>query len=184
MKSLAVALLATLVLLSQAQAKEPLLKGRYEVCRVYDGDTFYVSREGFCVPYVHLVRVRLLGVDARERLQPGGDDDKYFLQGLVDRREVDLDCRSWSWDRIVCKVTTYLGGQSIDVAESVARTGHGFVVAHYVHQKDLQGYRQGLLEAEDYAEAEKLGVWSEPTFKPWEFRPQHRRQLNRFGGPQ
>ena len=120
--------------------------------RVVDGDTFETAAE----------RVRLFGIDAPERDEPGGSEAAAALGRLVGNadpicREVDRD----RYGRMValCSVGT------IDLSLAMIRAGHAVAWCSYLRRQ-----RPALLERFQRAEAEareaRRGMWRS-QFTPW-----------------
>ena len=80
---------------------------RGPVTNVIDGDTFVIAYDG--VP----ASVRLLGIDAPERRDPGGPEATAALRALIEGKTVRIDFADPSgrkrdnFGRLLCKV--YLG---------------------------------------------------------------------------
>lgn len=120
--------------------------------RIVDGDTFETKTE----------RVRLFGIDAPERNQPGGPQATEALRRLIGKAapsctEVDED----RYGRMValCSVN------GVDLSLAMVRAGHAVAWCYYLRKR-----RRDLLARFRAAEAEaqkaKLGIWAKP-FTAW-----------------
>lgn len=102
-------LLALAILLTPVAAKtEPL------VCAspgITDGDTVRCGSG---------VRIRLWGIQAPERDQPGGPAATRALAQIIDGRDLICDLRGKSYNRVVARC--WAGGE--DIAEAMVTRGH------------------------------------------------------------
>jgi micrococcal nuclease len=94
---------------------------RFEVVRVIDGDTFRIMYDG------EETSVRLVGIDAPERRQPGGPAATAALRKMIDRRTVRIEfpCKRKrdNFGRLLCDV--HLEGRNI--AKTLVDTGNARV---------------------------------------------------------
>ena len=135
---------------------------------VYDGDTIRVVPVGISgYPKAQQLKIRFACIDAPERDQPGGIEARDQLKRML----------SESGDRVKLNIiTTDRYGRS--VAE-VWNSG-GFVQNGLVHIGLAYPYEQYkddcpnwdiVKSGEQYAQANRLGVWANPNaVKPWEYR--------------
>lgn len=128
----------------------------WQVGKVWDGDTIGVYQ-----PNMPWVTIRLAGIDAPEKDQPGADAAREALAGLlkgcgVEFTPIDGD----KYGRTVARVTAC----GVDVNLRLVEHGHAWMYRHY--SKD-----SALNAAETKAKAAKIGIWSQsdPT-PPWEWR--------------
>lgn len=134
-----------------AWAKPVLWQGW--VSWVIDGDTLTFLPQGQSTS----VRVRLDGVDAPESCQPGGEEARNALLGLVHRKSVQIKVwREDSYGRWIG--TVYHGGQ--DVNETMVRQGWAWAYSFKVGkgpyaqaQREAQSQRLGVFGAADAAMA-------------------------------
>ncbi|WP_051328818.1 thermonuclease family protein [Geminicoccus roseus] len=123
--------------------------------RVIDGDTVRVLRDG------QIITVRLAGIDAPERDQPGGHAARVALRVMVEGREVDV--RPTERDRYG-RLVARLEVQGRDVGQQLVQAGHAWQFTRYDRSAALR-------EAENYARSRGLGLWSAPAPKaPWLWR--------------
>jgi endonuclease YncB( thermonuclease family) len=123
--------------------------------RVIDGDTIEVNHQ----------RIRLWGIDAPERDQPGGAQATAYLQRITLNESVSCNPRDTDrYHRIVAKCSVLgrdLGASlvSVGLAIDYTRYSHGF-------------YR----DEENAARQEKLGVWCENCsfMEPEKWRREHK----------
>jgi micrococcal nuclease len=127
-----------------------------KVTRVIDGDTVDVLLSSGSI------RVRLHGVDAPERDQPGGIAATAWLTQQVADRQVTLEPVSQDqYDRIVAVV--HLEDRNIN--RDLVQTGHAWAYRRYMRRSDEQ-----LCRLEERARRKGTGLWAEPAHAPWEFR--------------
>jgi endonuclease YncB( thermonuclease family) len=135
----------------------PVLTGK--VSRVIDGDTVDV------VLVSGLIRVRLHGIDAPERNQPGGRAAQRWLQKRLQGRVVDLEPVSQDrYDRMVAAV---FDGE-VDINRELVTAGYAWAYRRYLRRSDWQ-----LCVAEREARAAGRGLWRlAPANRraPWEYR--------------
>ncbi len=126
-----------------------------DVVGVADGDTITVLRDH------EQVQVRLAEIDAPEKAQPFGNKSKQVLNELVHGKQVLVVEQGHDrYKRTIGRV--YQG--DMDVSAEQVRNGMAWVYRKY--SKDAS-----LLQLEDEAKAQRIGVWSddEPT-PPWVWR--------------
>lgn len=142
-------------LAADQHATEGLLAGR--VLRVIDGDTLDVRLSS------GRIRVRLHGVDAPERDQPGGAEATRWLQAVLHEADVRLEPVSQDqYDRLVAVV--HLEDRNINAA--LLRAGHAWAYRRYLRREDL-----GWCDLEQAARESGAGLWSGGAARaPWEFR--------------
>lgn len=134
------------------------------VTGVIDGDTLDVMLTS------GPVRVRLNGVDAPEKNQPGGAEAKKALSDLVFGKQIELE--PFEQDRYARLVgTVFIGERNIN--HELVQRGHAWAYRRYM-QKSASGY----CADEAVARTAKRGVWGLPREQlvaPWEWR--RRKQL-------
>ncbi|MGD2250613.1 MAG: thermonuclease family protein [Candidatus Methanofastidiosia archaeon] len=117
---------------------------------VYDGDTITLSTNE---------QVRLIGIDAPELSEPGGDIARNYLGCLVLYKEVTLvkgDENTDSYGRLLRYV--YVNGVCIN--EEMIRTG--YAEARYMPEENREYY----IALEIEAETRKLALWKCTVFQP------------------
>ena len=136
-------------------ADSPVVAGHVQ--RVIDGDTLEVRLDS------GPIRVRLHGVDAPERNQPGGAESALWLRTVLQDQEVLLEPVSQDrYERMVAVV--HFG--DLNINQQLVRVGHAWAYRHYLRRKD------GLIcDLEADARTGALGLWAEQAPRaPWEFR--------------
>lgn len=124
--------------------------------RVLDGDTVTVADEGQA-----LHRIRIIGLDAPELVQPYGRAAREALAALVLHKEIHVlpaGVDKYNRELAVLRYATALG--PVDVAETMISNGHAF------------SYGGQHYKAQEYAAEHHLGVWSDPRYqeRPWFYR--------------
>ncbi|MGD2248951.1 MAG: thermonuclease family protein [Candidatus Methanofastidiosia archaeon] len=117
---------------------------------VYDGDTITLATGE---------EVRLIGIDAPELSEPGGDIARNFLACLVLYKEVTLekgDENTDSYNRLLRYV--YVDGVCIN--EEMIK--NGYAEARYIPEVNRELY----IELEIKAETRKLALWKCTVFQP------------------
>ncbi|HMA11962.1 MAG TPA: thermonuclease family protein [Steroidobacteraceae bacterium] len=149
------AFLFLLACLPTARPAEAVLAGR--VTRVIDGDTLDVLLAS------GRIRVRLHGIDAPERNQPGGSESRQWLQQRVLDQQVLLEPVSQDrYERMVAVV--YLGDEILN--RELLRAGQAWAYRSYLRAAD-----RIFCDIEAAARLERRGVWAGvAVHAPWEFR--------------
>ena len=124
--------------------------------RVLDGDTVTIADES-----QNLHRIRITGLDAPELSQPYGQQAKTELKELILGKEVTvipMGMDKYKRELAILRINTTIG--QIDVAECMINKGAAF---------DWGGK---YYKAQDYAQKNRLGVWSDSRFqeRPWLYR--------------
>ena len=133
----------------------------YTVTRIYDGDTIDAFRGG------QTMKVRLACIDAPETgQQPHGavatEQLSTLIAGQVDLNIVDED----RYGRSIAEVYTPDGDY---VNRQMVEAGAAVVYDQYLDSCGANA--NALLAAEEQAQAESVGVWSDPLFVlPWDYR--------------
>lgn len=140
------AVLAVVASVPHADAA-PLITGK--VIAVHDADTYTIA-----------VKVRVRYIDAPELGQPHGKEAAQYVRDTLLGRSVDFAPSGRSYDRIVADVA--LNG--LDVARLLTERGDVMLDPRYKPP-------QVLIEAQEDAKAERLGVWKQEKPEPaWEWR--------------
>lgn len=127
-----------------------------KVTRVIDGDTIDVLLSS------GLIRVRLHGVDAPERDQPGGAAATSWLAEQLPDRQVLLEPISQDqYDRMVAVVHL----QDRNINRELVQTGHAWAYRQYMRRSDA-----GLCSLEQQARIRRSGLWAAAAVAPWEYR--------------
>lgn len=138
-----------------AAAQQDLLSA--QVLRVIDGDTLDVRLDS------GRMRVRLHGIDAPERNQPGGDAATRWLTERVGNRRVQLEPVSQDqYGRMLAIV--HRDGANLN--GDLVRAGHAWAYRRHLRAEDA-----GWCDLEAAARREGAGLWgSAMPAAPWEFR--------------
>lgn len=127
-----------------------------KVTRVVDGDTLDVLLSS------GLIRVRLHGVDAPERDQPGGAAaTAWITQQLIDQQVMLEPVSQDQYERMVAVV--HREGRNIN--RELVQRGHAWAYRQYLRRRDREWCS---LEADARRRGE--GIWAETAHAPWEFR--------------
>lgn len=137
-----------------AQAEEFVTK----VIAVLDGDTVLIHHGG------HMLKVRLVDIDAPEKDQPFGTSSQRSLANMVLAKQVRFVSQAIdNYGRMVARLS--VDGLAVN-AEQI-RTGMAWEYSHYHSNRELVA-----LEAE--ARAVPRGLWAQSApIPPWEWRKQH-----------
>jgi micrococcal nuclease len=124
------------------------------IIRVIDGDTyvFLTSTGSFTV--------RMLGIDAPERDQPFSRESSEFLSEYLNKKAVTIVNGTDKEDRSVG--TLFVNGKDINLLS--IKGGYSWHYKRYSADKDYAA-------AEEYAQRNKLKIWSLPNpIPPWSWR--------------
>ncbi len=132
----------------------------WNVDRVVDGDSVYLSRDSF------VINVRLVDIDAPEIPQPYGAQSKQDLESLLSSRLVFLDARGLDRYNRVLAVLRLADGQSVN--NLMIASGSAW---HYLDYSDSQA----LSDLEAAARADRRGLWAAAApIPPWTYRKNNR----------
>jgi micrococcal nuclease len=119
---------------------------------VIDGDTFRLETGE---------TVRLIGIDAPELSQPGGEESRQYLTRLILKKGVTLERGNEDRDKYNRLLRfVYLG----DVCINEEMIKQGYAEARYLPPND--SIREYYIKLEMEAETAKAGLWSENIFQP------------------
>jgi endonuclease YncB( thermonuclease family) len=134
---------------------QEVLSGK--VTRIVDGDTLDVLLGS------GRIRVRLHGIDAPERDQPGGREARRWLQRRLIDHSVQL--QPVSQDRYERMVAIVQAGGSV-VNEELLQAGHAWAYRHYLRRAD-----HSYCDMEERARRARLGLWAgAKPHAPWQYR--------------
>ncbi|MDO4223579.1 MAG: thermonuclease family protein [Acinetobacter sp.] len=127
-------------------------------CRVVaiaDGDSFT------CLHQKQQIKVRMNQIDTPEKKQAFGQAAKKHLSQMIYQKNVTLHIHeSDKYQRQVADV--FVGG--VDVNRKMVEHGYAWAYREYLHD-------QSLLDVENTARQQRLGLWSQPNaIYPSEFR--------------
>lgn len=109
------------------------------------------------------VRVRLFGIDAPERGQPGSRDATDLLRRLIGRERPD--CKTVDYDKRDKRPVMLCAVRGADLSLAMVRAGHAVVWCHFV-RKLRPRMLTVMLKAEAEAKTAKRGMWVRPV-KAW-----------------
>jgi micrococcal nuclease len=133
---------------------DPVVGGK--VVRVVDGDTIDVLLSS------GRIRVRLHGVDAPERDQPGGRAATAWLSKQLGNEVVQLEPVSQDqYERMVAVV--HRDGRNIN--RELVRAGQAWAYRRYMRRSDGE-----LCALEQQARRKRAGLWAEAARAPWQYR--------------
>lgn len=148
-------LCAVWLALGGLQASSRPLSGT--VVAVHDGDTISVRTRDATI------RVRLYGIDCPEYRQPFSARARQLTSKMVFKRDVTVRGEGIDqYDRLLGRV--FVDG--VELNEALLRNGLAW---HY----EIRASDRALAEAERYARAARVGLWSQPNpVPPWQWRRQ------------
>lgn len=107
-------------------------------------------------------KIRLAGIDAREKAQPFGNRSRQNLAGLTFKQDVTLDCfKVDRYRRQICRV--YLGGKDVALAQIEAG-----LAWHYKRCEGDQtsAERATYAQTEEKARAARVVLWQDKSSVP------------------
>lgn len=137
-----------------------------QVIAVADGDTVTVldaDRQRH--------KIRLAGIDAPESRQAYGQRARFSLRDLLDGRQVQVSYdKTDRYGRLVGKIE--LEGRDINLEQ--LRRGLAWHYKKYEAEQSPED-RQLYAQAQEQAQAARLGLWRDPGAQaPWDYRQQKR----------
>lgn len=149
-----------LSLLSLQCAYADILVGR--VVGVSDGDTITLLDSNNTQH-----KIRLGGIDAPEKKQPFGNVSKKSLSDMVFNKQIEVD---WHKEDKYGRKVGRLLIDGVDINLQQVKRGLAWYYKKYKNELP-QSDRIAYLQAQQDAEAAKLGLWQEPNpIPPWDFR--------------
>ena len=121
---------------------------------IIDGDTFRLTNGD---------TVRLIGIDAPELSQPGGDLSREYLAHLVLGNPITLERGSEDRDKYN-RLLRFVYVNDLCINEEMIR--QGYAEARYLPENPIREY---YLHLEIQAETTKAGLWSDNVFQPRSF---------------
>lgn len=131
---------------------------------VYDGDTLAVNCAG------KVSKVRLCGIDAPEKSQPGGIEARNKLREILAGGKVEFyPIESDKYGRTVAELAITTGSpKEIFVNEKMVSTGNAY---HYARYSGSCPNKAAIEAAEEVARTGRHGLWKNPEAqRPWEYR--------------
>lgn len=135
-----------------AQIQENNSREVVSIRTCHDGDTCKALTSEF-----KLIIIRFSGIDAPEIGQEYGEDARVYLQSLIGRKKVSIECDGLSYDRRTC--TVYLsvhngatGEGEIDVNEQLVRMGYAWDFPRHSGKR--------YANSEQLARQEHRGLWA------------------------
>jgi micrococcal nuclease len=118
---------------------------------IIDGDTFRLETGQ---------PVRLIGIDAPELLQPGGEKSREYLAHLIWGKNITLAKGSENRDKYNRLLRfVYIG----DLCVNEEMIKQGYAEARYLSENTIREY---YIQLEIEAETARAGLWSDNIFKP------------------
>jgi micrococcal nuclease len=125
--------------------------GTISSTEIIDGDTFRLANGD---------TVRLIGIDAPELSQPGGEVSREYLAHLIVGKRVTLEKGYEDKDKYYRLLRfVYINGLCIN--EEMVRKG--YAEARYLPENPIREY---YLQLEIQAETARAGLWSDNIFQP------------------
>ena len=118
---------------------------------IIDGDTFRLETGE---------KVRLIGIDAPELSQPGGELSREYLAHLICGKRVTLEKGSEDRDRYN-RLLRFVYIDDLCINEEMIR--QGYAEARYLPENPIREY---YLQLEIQAETARAGLWSDNIFQP------------------
>ena len=157
--------LTALLLVIMGCAQSPAFaEQQWKVTRIYDGDTI-VAQSG-----PQTIKLRLCGIDAPERSQSLGRLSTMSLKQILGQGNNTITFDGQEMDRygrIIAEIFTQ--GPEGEIYVNAEQTRRGMAYYYSQYAVNCPG-RQAILEGQQQAEAEALGVWHSPQEKPWDYR--------------
>jgi endonuclease YncB( thermonuclease family) len=137
-----------------------------QVISVQDGDTITVRTSDF-----EQIRVRFYGVDSPEKDQAYGKEARAFLNKIVYGKTVELEVMDIDrYSRYVCLVN--MDGTLLNLV----MVANGFAWTYDDYCKD-RAICEKFRDAEDQAQNQRFGLWSDPNaLPPWAHRKAKRKR--------
>lgn len=137
---------------------------------IYDGDTLQINCAG------KVSKVRLCGVDAPEKSQPGGIESRNKLREILAGGKIEFYAIEQDrYGRTVAEIAVSTGEpKEIFVNEKMVSTGNAY---HYAQYSKNCPNRSAIAAAEEVARTARAGLWKNPEAqRPWDYRKQNRQQ--------
>ncbi len=119
--------------------------------QIIDGDTFRLENGEL---------VRLIGIDAPELSQPGGEMSREYLAHLILGKKITLE-RGFSERDKYSRLLRFVYIGDLCVNEEMIR--QGYAEARYLSENPIREY---YIQLEIEAEHNKAGLWSDNIFQP------------------
>uniref|UniRef100_A0A0C1RKT7 TNase-like domain-containing protein n=1 Tax=Tolypothrix bouteillei VB521301 TaxID=1479485 RepID=A0A0C1RKT7_9CYAN len=151
--------------------KLPSPPDNWTVIKVSDGDTLVVRQMNG-----REMKIRLCGIDANESKQEGGQEAKSYLKKLVEKTDnivMVSPVTTDRYNRTVAEVFISLNNDSEQfIQEEMVKAGMARAYPQYISSCPNKNV---ILQAEEIAKQNRIGVWSDPnSIPPWEWRRQNK----------
>ena len=173
LKLIAIALALLSIVIGCANNKPVSRPTRSIVDRVIDGDSFTMSNEN---------EVRLIGIDAPEWNEPGGDIAKAYLEGLILGKELRFKLGAENKDfynrllRYVFVGKTFVNGEMVKNGYAICRYDSKekkYKKQMRRFQKDAEEYKRGLWTFGTVFQSTKTKAGTKEKWIPWESAKKH-----------
>ena len=133
---------------------------------VYNGDTLRVARDG------EELKIRMCGIDAPEKEQPGGVESRDHLRSLIAQGDGSIGVVAIEKDRYERTVADLFlmksDGSEIHLNSQMVMDGMAY---HYEQYSASCPQQKILIRAEEIAKEQSAGMWMNPSAeKPWDYR--------------
>jgi endonuclease YncB( thermonuclease family) len=154
------------------------------VVRIHDGDSFLARLDDGSQRVI-----RMSGIDAPERDQPGGDAARHRLAALLADLPLRIEpVKLDRFGRTVARVVIETGhfppsaieaDGATDVGLLLLAEGHAWHFSRYASEQPASE-REAYARAQATARAQRLGLWADDgPIPPWEHRVRRRRDARR-----
>ena len=146
-----------------------------EVINIIDGDTIDVQDSSG-----EKLRIRLLGIDAPEKLQPFGKESMLYLKKIINGKSVSIISKPDKnkpytrgyYKRVIGKVVL----NTRDINLEMIKKGMAWHFKKYKKSQPIDD-RQSYNKAESESRKKYIGLWSEDSpLPPWKWRQQNRKR--------
>ena len=138
-----------------------ILKG-YQAVKVSDGDTLNVQKVENGKFTGEVIKIRMFGIDAPEKLQDYGSESKQALEKMVNGKTLEIEEKNRDrYGRTVAVV--YVNGKNVN--EEMVKAGNAWWYQEYdKNDTRMQAYQEN-------AKKNKLGLFGKRGYiEPWNYR--------------
>lgn len=122
----------------------------YRVEKVIDGDTIEISNGQ---------KIRLIGINAPERGKYYYNESKKYLENLILNKKIRIEYDSKTKDSYG-RTLAYIIFENKNINIEILKNGF----AHTYKLNEISKYRKELLEAENYAIKNEIGIWKNSKY--------------------